>query len=382
MKDNFLIKQYKKDSNYKIKHSYLREQFSSTSKIFQKIKKLTIDGDYTLGRSVIEFENKIKKMLKVKYCLGVGSGTDAIFLSLKSLNINQGDEVITAPFTFYATVGAIATAGCKPVFADIDETLNIDPNQIEKKITKKTKAIVIVHWSGYPCEMTKIMKISRKYKIPVIEDACHGIKAQFKNQFLGTFGYTGCFSMHPLKNLNVWGDGGFLVTNSAKTYKTLKLLRNHGLIGRDSCKIYGFNSRLDSIQAIVANHLIEKLNFITNKRIKNAKIYNKLLQEVNEISLPYYNFNKNKHVFHLYQIIVKKRNTLIKYLQKKGIDAKIHYPKPMHLQVASRIFGYKKGDFPKSEKISNSILSLPVHEFINEKDIHYIVNSIKEFYAN
>ena len=160
------------------------------------------------------------------------------------------------------------------------------------------------------------------------------------------------------------------------------MLRNHGLIGRDTCKIYGFNSRLDSVQAIVANHLMKKLSLITNKRIQNAKKYNKLLIEVNEVSTPNYIFSKNKHVYHLYQIIVKNRDKLIKFLQKNGIDAKIHYPKPMHLQPASKIFGYKKGDYPISEKISKCILSLPVHEFIKDKDIYFVVKKIKEFYAN
>ena len=205
MKKNFLINQYKSDSLYKIKHNYLSEQFKNSSKIFSDIKRLVKDGDYTLGKNVEKIERNITRITGAKYCLGVGSGTDAIFLSLKALGVKQNDEVITTSYTFYATVGAIVTAGCKPIFVDINDSLNIDPDQIEKKISKKTKAIVIVHWSGYACDMAKIVKISKKYKVPIIEDACHGIKAKYNRKYLGTFGLTGCFSMHPLKNLNVWG---------------------------------------------------------------------------------------------------------------------------------------------------------------------------------
>ncbi len=382
MKKNFLIRQYKSDSKYKIKHNYLSEQFKNNGKIISDIKKLVKDGDFTLGKNVEIFENNIIKITGAKYCLGVGSGTDAIFLSLKALDIKEGDEVITTSYTFYATVGAIVTAGGKPIFVDINDTLNIDPNEIEKKITKKTKAIVIVHWSGYACDMERIMQISKKYKIPLIEDACHGIKAKFNNQNLGTFGITGCFSMHPLKNLNVWGDGGFLITNSKKIFTKISLLRNHGLVSRDKCKIYGFNSRLDSIQAIVANNMLTKINKITNSRITNARFYDSYLKKIKQIVIPNYDLNKVKHVYHLYIIIVKKRSSLISFLQKNGIDAKIHYPTPMHLQPASKVYRYKRGDFPFTEKISKTIMSLPVHEFLSKKDLLYVIDKIKEFYEN
>ncbi len=382
MKKNFLINQYKSENLYKIKHNYLSEQFKNSSKIFSDIKRLVKDGDYTLGKNVEKFERNIIKITGAKYCLGVGSGTDAIFLSLKALGVKQNDEVITTSYTFYATVGAIVTAGCKPIFVDINDSLNIDPDQIEKKISKKTKAIVIVHWSGYACDMTKIVKISKKYKVPIIEDACHGIKAKYNKKYLGTFGLTGCFSMHPLKNLNVWGDGGFLVTNSKKMFSKISLLRNHGLVSRDKCKIYGFNSRLDSIQAIVANNLLVKINKITNSRIANARFYDLHLKKIKQIIIPNYDLSKTKHVYHLYIILVKQRSSLMSFLQKNGIDAKIHYPIPMHLQPASKIYRYKRGDFPFTEKISKNIMSLPVHEFLSKKDLLFVIKKIKEFYEN
>ena len=252
MKNNFLIKQYNSDKKMKIKHNYLSEQFQNSKKIFRLIDDTVKFNDFTLGRYVDLFEKQFCKYQKVKYAIGVGSGTDAIFLSLKALGIKEGDEVITPTYSFYATAGAIATAGAKPVFVDIKDDLNIDEEKIEKKITKKTRAIVPVHWSGRICNMKKILTIAKKYNLHVVEDACHAIMAHDdKKKYAGNFGITGCFSMHPLKNLNVWGDGGIVTTNNKKIYDKIRLIRNHGLISRNDCKVYGYNSRLDTIQAAV-----------------------------------------------------------------------------------------------------------------------------------
>ena len=214
---NFLPKQYAKDKKFNIKHNYLSEQFKDYNLILNKIKKVIRYNDFTLGKEVNIFENNIKKILNQKYVVAVGSGTDALMLSLKCLNIKEGDEVITTPYTFYATIGAIVTAGAKPVFVDVKEDYNIDVSKIEKKITKKTKAILPVHWSGKICDMDEIMKISKKYNIPIVEDACHAILAKYKGRYAGTFGEFGCFSLHPLKNLNIWGDGGYLVVKKKKS---------------------------------------------------------------------------------------------------------------------------------------------------------------------
>ena len=381
MNKNFLIEQYKNDKKTNISHNYLSNQFSDYRTILRKIEKVIKFNDFTLGSEVDLFEKNIGKLLQQKYVVSVGSGTDAIMLSLKCLGIKEGDEVITTPYTFYATIGAIVTSGAKPVFVDIDEDYNINPKLIEKAITKKTKAILPVHWSGRICEMDKILKISKKYKIPIVEDACHAIQATYKNKFAGTFGDFGCFSLHPLKNLNVWGDGGYVVLKNKKYYKKMLLLRNHGLVGRNRNLIFGYNSRLDTIQAVVANHLIKKLKKITSSRIKNSMYLEKNLKKFNKFIFK--KRKKNiKEVFHLYEIRVKNtniRNKLVDYLRSKNIDAKIHYPVPMHLQPASKQYGYKKGDFPVTEKICNSTISLPVHEFINKKKINYIINSIKNY---
>ena len=379
---NFLPQQYKKDKKLKIKHNYLSEQFKDYKKIFKKIEKVIRYNDFTLGISVNKFENEIKKKLKAKYVLAVGSGTDALMLSLKCLEVKEGDEVITSPYTFYATIGAIVTAGAKPVFVDVNDDYNLDPNKIEKKITKRTKAILPVHWSGRVCEMDKILKISKKYKIPIVEDSCHAITATYKKRIAGNFGDFGCFSLHPLKNLNVWGDGGFVLINKKKNYEKMMLMRNHGLISRNINKIFAYNSRLDTVQAVVASHLLKRINLITKKRIFNSFCLDKELSKLKSIK------TKKRHhylkeVFHLYEFRVKNkkiRTQLVNYLIKNGIDAKIHYPIPMHLQPASKIYGYKKGDFPVAESISDTTISLPVHEFLSLEQINFIIKKIKQFY--
>jgi len=380
MLKNFLPKQYYHDSKLFLNHSYLIEQFSDYKKIFKEIEKVIKKGDYTLGDEVNKFEQNIKKLMGSKFAIGVGNGTDALYLVLKSLNIGKGDEVITTPFTFIATVASISTAGAKPVFVDIKNDYNIDENKIEQKITKKTKAIMVVHWSGRACELEKLSKIAKKYNLKLIQDSCHAIEARYKSKHIISYGDACTFSMHPLKNLNVWGDGGFIITNNKKLAQRLYLIRNHGLKDRNTCLEFSYNSRLDTIQAAVANYKIKyKLNKITNKRISNAKKLDKLLKNIKEVKTVE-RLSHLKEVFHLYQINVKNRDKLMNFLIKHGIDAKVHYPIPIHLQPAAKFLKYSVGDFPVAERIAKSTLSLPVHEYIKEKDLVKIAKFIKKFY--
>ena len=382
MNKNFLVEQYRNDKKINISHNYLSDQFLDFKKIFKKIEKVIKFNDFTLGSEVDLFEKNIGKLIDQKYVVAVGSGTDALMLSLKCLDIKEGDEVITTPYTFYATIGAIVTAGAKPVFVDVNDDYNINPKLIEKAITEKTKAILPVHWSGRICEMNEINKISKKYKIPIVEDACHAIEATYKNKFAGTFGDFGCFSLHPLKNLNVWGDGGYVIIKNKRNYERMLLLRNHGLVGRNTNLLFGYNSRLDTIQAVVANHLLKRIKKITSTRIKNSNYLEKELKNLKNLNFkPRY---KNlKEVFHLYEIRVnnfKIRNKLVNYLRSKGIDAKIHYPVPMHLQPASKVYNLKKGMFPKAEEIAKTTISLPVHEFLKKKQLNHILKTFKNFF--
>ena len=382
MKNNFLVDQYKKDKKINISHNYLSSQFSDYKKILKKIEKVIKFNDFTLGSEVDLFESNLQKLLKIKYVVAVGSGTDALMLSLKAAGVKEGDEVITTPYTFYATIGAIVTSGAKPVFVDIDYDYNIDVKKIEAKINKKTKAILPVHWSGRICNMKQIKKISKKYKLSIVEDACHAISATYNKQFAGKFGDFGCFSLHPLKNLNVWGDGGFIFTKEKKSYEMLRLMRNHGLVSRNKNLIFGYNSRLDTIQAVVANHLLKKIKIITNKRIRNSLYLERNLKKIPELIFKPRDKNL-KEVFHLYELRVKRnklRNKLVNFLRKNSIDAKIHYPVPMHLQPAAKKYGYKKGDFPRCEEIADSTISLPVHEFLKKKDLDKMINKISFFF--
>ena len=377
----FLTDQYKYTNALQISHNYLDRQFADYADIFKKLEQLVKQGDYTLGVSVDRFEKNFARLIGVKHAIGVGSGTDALFLSLKVLGIKEGDEVITTPFTFYATIGAIVTAGARPVFVDVGDDFNINPDNIEGAITNKTKAILPVHWSGKICQMEKIKSIANAHNLYIVEDACHAINATYNGQYAGNFGHLGCFSMHPLKNLNCWGDGGVIVTNDDDLNHQLRLLRNHGLAGRDICEIFAYNSRLDTLQAIVADHLLEKIDMITDARICNSKKMDDLLADVHEVTIPPRDIDTTKQVYHIYSVMVKDRNNLQKFLEKNGVDAKAHYPIPMHLQPAAKAYGYKQGDFPKTELIANHTLSLPVHEFITDDNLTYMAEKIKEFYG-
>lgn len=380
---NFLPYQYDRTRPLPINHNYLGEQFYDYEIILEKIATIVRNGDFTLGRAVDEFEEHFASMVNSKYAVGVGSGTDALFLSLKALGIgdNPGDEVITTPFTFYATIGAIVTAGARPVFVDIMDDYNLDPSKIEAAITPNTKAIMPVHWSGKPCEMNAINEIANKYGLKVVEDACHAITATYHGHNAGTMGDTGCFSLHPLKNLNVWGDGGVVCTQSEQIVQKLRLMRNHGLSGRDTCELFGYNSRLDTIQAVVAEHLLGKLSNITQKRIDNSLYFDTALSNIAQIKIPPRDGNYIKQVFHIYSLCFENRDELKIYLEERGVDAKIHYPTPMHLQPAAKSFGYKKGDFPRAEYVAASVMSLPVHEFISNEQREDVIQLIQGFYS-
>ena len=377
--DNFLPEQYRADADLQIKHNYLAEQFSDYDEIWMKIREVVKRGDFTLGGDVDLLEQEFAAKFSVKNAVAVGSGTDALFLSLKALGIDKGDEVITTPFTFFATIGAIVTAGARPIFCDVDFDFNINAKDIESKITNKTKAIMPVHWSGNPCDMREIELVSKKYSIPVVADACHAINAEYFGRTSAEVGDIACFSFHPLKNLNVWGDGGIVATNSNDLANKIRLIRNHGLVNRDVCEIFSYNSRLDTLQAVVARHLMNKIDHITDRRIENARYFDLHLKDLSEIQIPKRS-TEIKHVYHLYSILCNSRDELQGYLISKGIDAKVHYPIPMHLQPAAAGFGYQVGDFPVAENICSTTLSLPVHEFVTKEDQDYIVKSIKAFY--
>lgn len=371
----------------KIEFANLKKQYNLIKKeIDAAIKKVLDRGEFVGGKEVEDFEKEMAMFCGVKYAIGVNSGTDALFLSLKALEIKTGDEVITTPFTFIATAEIISNLGAKPVFADIDEkTFNIDSKEIEKKITKKTKAIIPVHLFGQTAEMDKIMTIAKKHNLYVIEDTAQavGAKRQMINgkwQMAGSIGNCGCFSFFPLKNLGGYGDGGMIITNDKKIAEKIRLLRNHGSSSKDKYRnlILGINSRLDTLQAAVLRVKLKYLNRWNNKRREIADYYNKELKKVKEIIVP--EFRSKNHVFNQYTIRAKNREGLKGYLEKKGIETKIYYPLALHLQPTFKYLKYKKGDFPFSEKASKEVLSLPIYPELAKKEQDFIIKSIKDFY--
>ena len=363
----------------KVSYSYLSQQFGNCPDLWASLKKFVSTGDFTLGKPLKEFEKNFAKIIGTKYAVGVNSGTDAIKLSLKALGIKPGDEIITAANTFVATVGAITELGAKPIFVDCDNTFCMDVNLIEKKISKKTKAIVPVHFTGYMTYMPKLMKLAKKYKLPIIEDACQSILANINNKNAGTWGITGAFSLHPLKNINVWSDGGIITTNNKKIYNQLLLLRNHGLIDRDTVGICGYNSRLDTFQAVVGNWLLPKAKEISNQRIKNANYLDKELEKIKEITIPPRPKNF-RIVYHLYIVFAKYRDELYQYCLRHKIEAKIHYPTPIYRQKAYRFLGHKKGDFKVSDEHTKKIISFPCDQHLSKKELNFIINTVKNFY--
>lgn len=366
----------------------LFNDFKKKYKIHKKeidaaINRVLKSGWFILGGELKSFEENFSKYLGVKYVVGVNSGTDAIFLGLKALGIKDGDEVITVANTATPTIAAIRMAGGTPVFVDIDEnTINIDPDLIKKTITKKTKAILPVHLFGYPAEMDKILKIAKKYKLKVIEDSAQAVGARFKNKMVGTFGDVGCFSFYPTKNLGAFGDAGAIVTNNKKIADKARQLRNYGEASKNNNVIEGVNSRLDEFQAGILNWGLQRLDQWNKKREKLAKLYIHNLQNISAIKLPADSDKFHKNVWHLFVIGIRERGQLQDFLLKNKVQTAIHYPKPIYKQPVYKNLGFSDKDLPKTKKTMSEILSLPLNPELEEKQVNYICDKIKFFYAN
>jgi len=364
----------------KVPYSYLDRQFADIDAYLEDIRALVASGDFTLGRAVEEFEAGFAGLTGLPFAVGVASGTDALFLSLKAVGVGPGDEVITAPNTFVATVGAIVMTGARPVFVDNDESFTLDPNLIEAAITPRVKAIMPVHLSGKPADMPAVMDIAQRRGLVVVEDAAQAILAGIDGRHVGSWGASAGFSLHPLKNLNVWGDGGLILTRSRELCDKLRLMRNHGLSDRDTIQAYGHNSRLDSLQAVVALRLLPQVEAITAQRIANAAFYDKALAELaGFITLPPRE-PRFRQVFHTYVVQARDRDQLLDHLLRAGIRAKVHYPIPLHLQPASAYLDYRAGDFPVCERHCRSIISLPVHQHLSQAELEFVVDQIRKFY--
>ena len=334
-------------------------------------------GQYILGKEVLEFENEIAKYLNVKFGIGCASGTDALMVSMMALGIGNNDEVITTPFTFAATTETIMLLGAKPIYIDIDpKTFNLDPSKMEAAITKKTKAIIPVHLYGQAVDMDPIVTIARRYNIPIIEDMCQAIGADYKGKKVGGIGTMGCLSFFPSKNLGAFGDAGMIVTNDAALAEKLRMIVVHGSRVRYKHEIIGVNSRLDALQAAMLRVKLPHLEKWIDARRKSAMLYNRLL-DVSDVEIPY-EASYGRHVFHQYTIRIKNRDQVVQSLSEKKIPYGIYYPISLHMQQAYCIAGKAKSALPITEKAVNEVLSLPMHTELDDEQQKFIVQSVLE----
>jgi dTDP-4-amino-4,6-dideoxygalactose transaminase len=359
----------------------LKAQYATIKdEVTQAISEVCENQSFALGPAVAEFEEKIAAYCNSKHAIGVSSGTDALIVSLMALEIKPGDEVITTPFTFFATAGSIVRLGAKPVFVDVDpDSYNIEASAIEEKITEKTRAIVPVHLFGQVAQMKAIMEIAQRHNLAVIEDAAQAIGASQEGIKSGNFGDCGCFSFYPAKNLGGFGDGGLVTTNREDLSQRIRALRDHGQNPRYFYKMIGGNFRLDGIQGAVLSVKLKYLDGWNEKRRQNAAVYDSLFAD-SPVKAPKIEA-KNVSIYHQYTITVPKRDKLQKFLAENNIGSAIFYPKPLHLQDCFSDLGYKPGDFPIAERLCNEVLSLPIYPELVPEQVEYVGKTVLKFYG-
>lgn len=358
------------------------EILSATQKVYEK-------GRFILGEEVSAFEKEFSHYCGVRYGVGVGSGTDALYLALKTVDIGEGDEVITVANSFVATALAISFTGARPIFVDIDpKTYTMDPNSLElllkrgkaKKNGRKIRAVLPVHLFGHPADMDSIMEIANRYDLVVVEDACQAHGAKYGERKVGSFGAMGCFSFYPTKNLGGYGDGGMVVTDHQKYDRKLKLLRCYGERKKYQHILKGHNSRLDEIQAAVLRVKLRHLDQWNEERRRKAKLYTKMLSPL-EVVCPLEK-KEVRHVYHLYTIKARERDALQTFLKKRRIETLIHYPVPIPLEKAYQEMGYRKGDFPLTYQWSRDILSLPFFPALKKSEMEEVTEGIRCFFES
>ena len=335
-------------------------------------------GAYILGERVEQFESAVAAYCGTRYAISVANGSDALFLPLKALGIGPGDEVITAANSFIASAWVAVACGAKPVLVDVGPDLNMDPTALVTAITPRTKAIIPVHLAGRPAAMNEINSVADRTGIPVIEDAAQAIGARYHDQSVGSLGLAAGFSLHPLKNLGIYGDGGFITTDDAELADKVRLLRNHGLRTRDHCEIWGYNSRLDSLQAAFALLKLAKLDAWNERCRQIAKLYRDGLRD--HVGVPV-DQRWELNVYHNFVITTPERDALMAHLKEIGVGSAVHYPIPIHLQAAAKDLGYGVGSFPVVEKLAQTMLSLPIYPELEDFEVEYVVQGIKGFFA-
>jgi dTDP-4-amino-4,6-dideoxygalactose transaminase len=337
-------------------------------------------GEFILGRHVSLLEEGIARLVGVGYAVGVASGTDALTLAMRAAGIGSGDEVITAPNSFVATASAIVMAGARPVFVDVREDYNLDPAALEAACSSNTRAILPIHLTGRPADMESITQFARRKSLLVIEDCAQAIGARYRGKPVGSWGNLGCFSLHPLKNLNACGDAGIVTTDDSEFAAGLRALRNLGLRTRDECVVWSQNSRLDTIQAAMLLIKLKYLSQWTDQRRHNALLYRRFLSGLAQVQCPE-DRDFEWSVYHTFVIQAERRDELKDFLAKHGIGTAIHYPVPIHLQAVAHHLGYRVGSFPVAERLAKRILSLPVYPELSEERLRFVADKIRTFYA-
>jgi dTDP-4-amino-4,6-dideoxygalactose transaminase len=365
----------------RVNYSYLHQQFAEVDEYFDDLRELVKGCEFTFGSYLDSFEEKFARYLGVKHAVGTNSGTDSLILALKAAGVNPGDEVITVPNTFVGTVGAIVAVGAKPVFVDTDRRYQIDVNQIEAAITPSTGAIIPVHWAGCPADIEPVVEIGNRLGVPIVEDACSAFGAKVNGQFVGAFGKANAFSMHPLKTLNVWGDGGMVVTDDDDVAAFLRVYRNNGLADRDHAAFWGVNTRLQPVQAVVANRELDRVESIIEARVRNARQIDAGLAELADFIRVPHRPAGYREVYQVYMVGVDRRDDLMTYLNDREVECRVHYPIPLHLQDAAAGLGYSRGDFPMCEQQATEILTFPAHQYITDEQIDYMLSSVRGFYG-
>ncbi|SET77114.1 dTDP-4-amino-4,6-dideoxygalactose transaminase [Oceanobacillus limi] len=355
-----------------------KKQFQSIQdNIVEVISEVVESGQYILGTKVNELEKQIAEHLDVKYAIAVGNGTDALVLTLDAYNVGKGDEVITTPFSFFATAEAITRVGATPVFVDIDpDTFHISPHQLKEKISPRTKAILPVHIFGQSANMDEIQAVAKEYHLLVIEDACQAFGATYKQKAVGSIGDAACFSFFPTKNLGTLGDGGMITTADEQVANRIRRLRVHGSNQKYYHQEIGYNSRLDEIHAAILLECLKQIDYWNERRASIAEYYMNELQDVPELVLPAMLPDRN-HVFHLFCLRSTSRQKIIEFLGHYGIQTGIYYPRCLHLQEAYQNLGYRSGDFPIAEKVSDEIFAIPMHPFLEVENQDQVIEMLK-----
>lgn len=349
------------------------------TEIMQAVEGVFRRGDFIGGEAVGKLEQELSAYLGSPHVVTLNSGTDALVLAMKVLDIGPGDEVITPPNSFVASTASIVAVGATPVFADVLPDQNIDPAAVEAAVTPRTKAIMPVHLTGRMADMNPLMAISNKHRLAVIEDSAQAIGSTYDGRMSGTIGTIGCFSGHPLKNLNAAGDAGFVATADAGLAEHIRRLRNHGLINRSDVTEWGTVSRLDTIQAEVLRIRLRHLPSVIERRRRNAAQYRDELAGVPLFIPPCRNIEFNS--FHTFVVQTERRDELQRFLASRGIETTIHYPVPIHLQPAAAHLGHGKGAFPVTERQAGQILTFPINQFLSSADISYVCSTVREFFA-